>query len=154
MSGSGFVPCRGLLAPLIGSTTGYGHPALDADRHWVAAGGFGVLAHLGDLGLSFAVWLKLGEPAIAHSANAAHHLIGAAAEPDGDGPLYRQRIDAGMTYLVVAALEVDHLLCPESAHQPYLLHAAAAPVGEILAKGLILHVVPTDADAQSQAPAG
>ena len=42
MSGPGLVPGRRLLAPFVGSTAGDGNPALNAYRHGIAAGGFGI----------------------------------------------------------------------------------------------------------------
>ena len=52
-----------------------------------------------------------------------------------------------------AAVEVDHFLRPQGAHQVDLLLGADAPVAEILGQSLKLHVVPADADAQGEASA-
>ena len=54
---------------------------------------------------------------------------------------------------VPAAVEVDHFLRPQGAHQVNLLLGADAPVAEILAQGFELHVVPAHADAQGEASA-
>ena len=56
--------------------------------------------------------------------------------------------------LVVRALEGHHRLGPELAHDRDLLADAAAAGVEVLVQRLVLDVVPADAHAQAQAPAG
>ena len=77
----------------------------------------------------------------------------AAAEPDGDG-LRWPRVDASVGDVVVAPVEVHHVLGPEHPHDLDLLGGAAAPVGKVLAEALVFHLVPAHADAQAQAAAG
>ena len=96
----------------------------------------------------------MGKPAVAQAANPIKHSVGAAAEPDGDGALHRQGVDAGVADFVVAAVVVDHFLRPQHPQHLHLFGAAAAAIAEVFAQSLELHIVPAHADAQAQAAAG
>ena len=72
----------------------------------------------------------------------------ATAHPDRDRPLHGAREDAGGVDLVVATLERDDVLCPQQTHHLDLLFVATRSVAEVHAEGLVLHLVPTDADAE------
>ena len=154
MGSANLVPSGGGFAPGVGIAVAEADPALYPNGHGVPARVLRVLAHLGYLFLAGAVGLKLGEPAIGQASNATHYPLVSAAEPDRDGLLYWTGIDAGMGDLVVPALEVHDVLGPERPQQLYLLDAAPATVVEVLAQGLVLHVVPPDADAQPKAASG
>ena len=81
-------------------------------------------------------------------------LAAAHAKPDGDGPLDRHRVEAGVADPVELAAEVHDRLGPQRAQDRDLLRAAAAPVLEGLVEGLELDGVPAHADAEAQpAPA-
>ena len=64
--------------------------------------------------------------------------------------MYRQRGNGGADDRFVVALEGDDFLRPELSQQTYLLLDAAAAVGEGLAETVVLHVVPADADPETQ----
>ena len=74
-----------------------------------------------------------------------------AAEPDRDGLLRWQRVEAGIGDLVPLAVIGDEVVAPQRAHDLDLLLAALAAVGEIHAERLIFDVVPADANAEAQA---
>ena len=155
VSGSGFIPGGAEAIPVIGVVAVHqGDAAFDADRGRVATVAAGQLPHLGDTFLTGAVGLELREPTVAHAGDAANHLGCATAEPDRDGLLDGAWVDTGVGDFVVTAFEVDYFLGPEHPQNLDLLGGTAAAIVPILAEGLVLHVVPTDADAQPQATAG
>src|SRR3979490_1837380 len=77
--------------------------------------------------------------------------IVATAEPDRDRALYRQRIQARAIDAVPATFEVHDLLCPQRAQNGDLLLDPLTAVREAHAKGLVLHLIPADADPKNEA---
>ena len=62
---------------------------------------------LGSLGRA-----KAGQPAIAQLSHATQNGIRMTAEPDGNRPLYGQRVDSGVRDVVPAAAEGDEFVGP------------------------------------------
>ena len=154
-------PLLGPGLPELGITIGVIDPRLHADGVRVASGGDRSLAHLGDGGCRlWIIGLELGEPAVGATPHSAEHAVSgdrpagaaAGAHPQRDRPLHRQRVDAGVGYIVVAAVKIDDLFRPEPAQQFHLLLGATAAGGEVLAERFVLDGVPADANAQAQPP--
>src|SRR3984957_19633318 len=101
--------------------------------------------------LEFGARAGLGHPPVGDSTGPLERRTAVpAAHPHWDRALYRQRRDGGADDRFVLALEGDDFLRPELPQQTYLLLDAAAAVGEGLAETVVLHVVPADADAETQ----
>ena len=154
MGGAEVTPFASALRPLGRSTDGEGESPLNPNGRGSPARVLHVAAHpIQDLPRLVA-GLELREPAVRDLGHPLEHGLGHAADPHRDGALDRQRIDAGAIEVMVGALEGHHGLGPELAHDRNLLGDAPAPGAEVLVQRLILDVVPADADAQAQAPAG
>src|SRR6267143_2512018 len=98
--------------------------------------------------------LKLGEPAVGDLGDPLEHGLGHAAHPYRNGALDGERVDASSVEVMIRALESHHRLGPELPHDGDLLADAAAPRVKVLVQGLVLDMVPADAHAEAQAPAG
>src|SRR4051794_37432541 len=77
-----------------------------------------------------------------------------ATEPDRNVAGGRARVDAGVVYGVVAALEGDVRFGPELLHELHLLLRPPSAVGEDFVQAIELDLVPADANAEAQAVAG
>src|SRR5262244_200344 len=93
------------------------------------------------------------EPAVGQAGNPAHDGLSrngveasTSPEPDGDRPLEREGIEASMGYPMPAALETDHLLGPQGSEHRDLLLTPAPAILKVRPQGLVLHLVPSDAD--------
>ena len=75
-------------------------------------------------------------------------LFAGSAKPDRDG-VRRLWYECGSVDPVEAAREVDNGFGEQAAEQLDLLFLSGAAGTEVLSEGLVLHVVPADADAQA-----
>ena len=96
----------------------------------------------------------LREEAVGEPGRPPDRGLGRSADPDRDRPLNRQRVDPGGGDAVPAALEVDDRLGPEPAQHLDLLLERRPRFAEVLAERLELDVVPAEADAEPEPPAG
>ncbi len=122
------------------------------DLAGVPAGLADVAPELLDLRRTRLVRREEREPAVADPSGAPEHGVGMAAEPDGDGLLNRERVQAGVGNLVVLPLEGDEFVGPEQAHDLDLLLDAPRAVAEVHAEGFVFHVVPADRHAEPESP--
>ncbi len=93
------------------------------------------------------------DEAVAESRSTPKDSLGEASEPDGNsagGP----GINARTVDVIETALEGDQGRAPELAQQRYLLLLTLAARVEALPERLVLDVVPANADAEAEAPAG
>ena len=162
MGRANLFPRLQLGEPVLGVVVGGdGDAAFDAHVRGIPPGGLGLRADAAQDGPTVGVGSDHGEVAVGQPPDAADGSVGRhgrcatpGADPDGDGPLHRQRVDAGVGDVVILAVEVDDVLGPQLAQHLDLLVAAAAPGGKVHAQRLVLHRVPAYADAQAQPPAG
>src|SRR5262245_56436 len=113
MGGSEIAPFPRALRPLGRPADRVGESPLDLPRRGRPARIPRVPADaLQDL-LRLVTGLELWEPAVPDLGHALEHRLGHAADPDGNGALDGQRIDAGAVEAVVGAGERHHRLGPE-----------------------------------------
>ena len=93
------------------------------------------------------------DEAVAESHSPPKDELGEASEPDRDAAS-GAGIDAGTVDVIELALERHQGLAPELAQELHLLLLAPAASVEALPERLVLDVVPADANAEAQAPAG
>src|SRR5439155_6108019 len=109
----------------------------------------------------FVRW-EVREPAVGDLRDTPERWLGdrtllpvpAAAHPDRYGPLHGQGIDPGAVDAMPSTLEVHDLLRPQRAEKGDLLLDPLAAIGEAHSQRFVLHLVPADADAEDEAPAG
>ena len=144
-------PCLDPLAPHVLAEVEDADPGVDAEALRVAA----VVAQVALEPLEVAAHLIVrqapgGHPAVAEAGSAFQHRLGNATEPDGDGALHGEGQDAGVVDVVVVGLVRHQRLRPQLAQYLDLLLDLPSAGAEILAQGVVLDVVPADADAQPQ----
>ena len=142
-----------LRSPIVRGAAADACTALNADFGGVSAGLTRVVVETLQGLAAAGVGAELGKPAVGSTSNAPYDRLSAAAHPQGNRPLDGQGVDARGGDRVPPTPEGDHVLGPQGAHQRHLLlHPAAAGV-EVLAQGLVLNLVPADANAQPKAAA-
>src|SRR5262249_51155471 len=97
---------------------------------------------------------KLREPAIRQTSNAFDHCFdprSPTTKPQGNGTLDRQRVEASVTDMVPAPMEIDHFLRPQGPHHGNLFLRALATIVETLTQSLIFRRVPANPNSQAQA---
>src|SRR5262245_52155775 len=149
-------PGLSLLRPGIRCVVGYANAPFDADAGWVTSGSPRVAPHALKRGPPHVIRRKLWEPAIRQTSNAFDHRFytgSPTTKPQGNGTLDRQRVEASVTDMVPAPMEVDHFLRPQGPHHGNLFLRALATIMEILTQSLIFRRVPANANAQAQASA-
>src|SRR5215475_14246124 len=92
-------------------------------------------------------------PAVAEPRRAPHRGVRRTPEPDRDRPLHRRRHDADFVEIVEAPLEAHEALAPQAAQHLGLFGLARAARLPLCAERFILDVVPSQTDAEPQAPA-
>ena len=86
--------------------------------------------------------------AVTESAAAAVRRLGEAADPDRDLPA-RPGVDAGPLEAIEPPLERDQRFGPQPAQQLDLLVETGTAGGEVLTQGVVLDVVPSRPDAET-----
>src|SRR5712691_12496172 len=157
MGSSQRLPCLHLGKPILGLLTDQGDTPLNANSRRVTASLPGVGPHASYSLLAGVTWREHGEPAIGKAANAAQGRFGrnrlrrpAGPDPDRDGTLHWQGIQAGVADLMPLPLETHHLLRPQRTQHGNLLFTASPTVVEILTQGPILDGIPAATDPQPQ----
>src|SRR5262245_16470564 len=112
MRGAQLLPSFSRLCPGVGSAPGKADAAFDADRHRITSRITRVMAHAVQRLFAGLIGRKLWEPAIGQATHAPDHSLGSAAQPDGNGTLNGEGVEAGVGDLVPAALEIHDLLGP------------------------------------------
>ena len=94
------------------------------------------------------------KPSVGQPTNPPEDPIIPTTQPEWNRSLNRQGIDPGAVDLVPLPAIVHDRRCPERPKNLDLLLDPRAPIAKILIQSLKLDVVPADANAQSQPPAG
>ena len=141
------------LAPFVSLESGDTDPWIDAEVFAIAAGFLQKLLQLVDELFSVVWFLSRWHPAIAEPSGAPECRLSRTTEPDRDGTLNRQWIQAGIGDDVVSAAERDERLSPKLSQYLDLLFDAPPARFEILAERVVLDIVPSKADSQAQASA-
>ncbi len=92
--------------------------------------------------------------AVGQASASTNRRLGRTADPDRHRPLDPEREDAGVVDPVPLAGVVDDLIPRQVADDVDLLLEPAGTVAEILVQALVLDLVPADADAETEFPAG
>ena len=161
MCGARRLPGVGVVDPGLRALRGIqGDASLQTDRVRIPARLVGVTTNaVDDLAALIAQGIQR-EPAVGQPRDTPHgHVQGhrtrgrAGADPDGNGALHGQRLDAGVVDAVPLSGVIDNLLRPQQPQDLDLLFAALAARFPVFVQSLILHRVPSDPDAQPQPPA-
>src|SRR5262249_58535553 len=94
-----------------------------------------------------------GHPAAAEPCGPPHRGVRRPPEPDRNRPLHRRRHDADFLEIVEAPLEAHEALAPQAAQHLGLFGLARAARLPLCAERFILDVVPSETNAEPQAPA-
>src|SRR5437870_5078165 len=148
------VPALCRLPPLLWSADAAADPGFDAKRAWITTRSVQIVAQTRQLARRPFVRVPEWYPPLAISCRPSQHRLNTTTEPDRDGPLDRQRIDASVLNAIECALKRHCTLGPEPVHEHDLLRLASPPDMPVLTKGRIFHRVPADANAEAQTPAG
>src|SRR5262249_38611340 len=127
----------------------------DTDGRWITSGSPRVVTHALKRGPSHIIRLKLWEPTIRQTANTFDHRFyprSPPTEPQGNGTLNRQSVEASGANTVPTPMEIGCFLCPQRPHHGNLFLRALATIVEILTQSLIFRRVPANPHAQAQAP--
>src|SRR5215471_13247256 len=148
-------PVLSLLGPGIRCAIGQANAPFDTDGRWITSGSSRVATHALKRGPSHVIRLKLWEPTIRQTANTFDHRFdprSSSTEPQVNGTLNRQWVEASVANMVPATMEIDYFLRPQRPHHGNLFLRALATIVEILTQSLIFRRVPANPHAQAQAP--
>src|SRR5262245_59934707 len=112
MRGTELLPGLSRLGPQVGIAPGEADAPFDADRRWITTRLARILSHAVQRVFSGLIGRELREPAVGQAPHALDHSLGPAAQPEGNGTLNGEGVEAGIGDLVPATLEVHHLLGP------------------------------------------
>src|SRR2546427_6251105 len=143
------VPALCCFPPLLWSADAAADPGFDAKRAWITTRSVQIVAQTRQLARRPFVRVPEWYPPLAIACRPSQHRLNTTTEPDRDGPLDRQRIDASVLHAVEGAGERYRTLGPEPVHERDLLRLASPPDMPVLPEGSIFHRVPANADAEA-----
>src|SRR5512132_33815 len=111
------MPALCCFPPLLWSADAATDPGFDAERAWITTRSAQVVTQTCQLARHPFIGVPKRYPPLTISCRPPQHCLNATTEPDRDGPLDWQRIDASVLNAVECAGERHRTLGPEPMHE-------------------------------------